>query len=218
VDDIPLFDKILADPSHIKAALFEYLPTHLFSMDGLPDSVQLIMIYPGSHPTPAPELPCAFITNDLDRILRFTGYLNRQQRHCSPCYAFAVPELLDLSERSQLDLSAHIHSILAANPPPNRLQRAYYDNILSKISLATYLCSDRLDDLDSAIWRAEKAITETRNFQMENLALAVLLCYALYRRFYIKRNLRDLFRLVGHLSAIDNLHWDCRNLSLTQGP
>ena len=177
-------------------------------MTSLQDSVQLIMPYPGSHPKLTPELPSAFITNDLSRIFRFTEYLDRQQRKFSPCYAYAVSGQSDILGHSQSDPSAHIYHILAANPPPNVLQRAYYDKVLSKISLTLYMCSGRADDLDNAIWRSEKAIEETTNFQMENLSLSVLLCFALYRRFYIKRNLRDLFRLAGHLSRINTLQWD----------
>ena len=73
--------------------------------------------------------------------------------------------------------------------------RGRYFKELGDISWKRYLSTNSPADLDETIWLYGKAISFTLPFSLQNLLSVFGICSALYRRFYLKRDLQDLVRL-----------------------
>ncbi|PPQ73815.1 hypothetical protein CVT26_012156, partial [Gymnopilus dilepis] len=80
----------------------------------------------------------------------------------------------------------------AIDAAPSDPCRGRYFKELGDISWKRCLSTDSPADLDETIWLYEKAISFTLPFSFQNLLSVFGICSALYRRFYLKRDLQDL--------------------------
>ncbi|KAF8900186.1 hypothetical protein CPB84DRAFT_1057240 [Gymnopilus junonius] len=96
----------------------------------------------------------------------------------------------------------------ALDAAPSNPFRGKYFKSLGDISWKCYLTSNLASDLDETIWLYEKAISVILPFSIQSLMPIFGVCSALYRRFYLKRNLRDIVHLVRYRRQLNRVDFD----------
>lgn len=86
--------------------------------------------------------------------------------------------------------------------------RVRYLKALGDAAWNGYLQFNRPHDLDEAIWLYEEAVSLTPVFLVQSLVPLFGLCSALYRRFFVNRNLRDLVHLARYIRRQEMLNLD----------
>lgn len=84
-------------------------------------------------------------------------------------------------------------------------QRRRFLKALGDRAWKQYLQFGRLDDLDETIWLYGKAISLTAIFSIQSLVPLFGLCSALFRRFFLKRNLHDLIQLARYIRRQESI-------------
>lgn len=86
--------------------------------------------------------------------------------------------------------------------------RGEYFKGLGDISWKHYLVSNLPGDLDETIWLYGKAVAFILPFSIQSLVPLFGICSALYRRFYLKRDLHDLIHLARYHRQLNRVDFD----------
>lgn len=181
-------DNILAALQQDRRTIKQILLTHFSDLRQL-SKILLSGYFPTySKSAPVPEKLAPFLMEHSDALFTFDELLETLQTEDHD----SVHSLSEHFSKSEL------YQVLRSSALSDSSRRRYF-KALADATWNGYLQFGRLQDLDEAIWLYEQAISLTPTFSPHSLVPLFGLCSALYRRFYLYRNLRDLVHLARYM-------------------